>query len=206
VTSAEGLLSLVQMGVLEFHIWGAHIDAVEKPDYVVFDLDPDEGLAWERVVEGAKTLRQLLEHLGLRTWLKTTGGKGLHVCLPLVRRAGWDEVKAFTKAVSEAMVAHDPNRYTAKLPKASRKGKVFIDYLRNGRGATSVCAYSTRARANAPVSTPLFWEELDDGVRADTFTVQNLPERLDGLKADPWEDFLKVKQSLTAAMKKTVGM
>ena len=206
VTSAEGLLSLVQMGALELHIWGAHLDAVEKPDYAVFDLDPDEGLGWDRVVEGAKTLRRLLEHLGLRSWLKTTGGKGLHVCLPLTRRAGWDEVKAFTKAVSEAMVAHDAGRYTAKLPKASRKGKIFIDYLRNGRGATSIAAYSTRARPNAPVSAPLFWEELDTDVRANTFTVKTLPERLDGLKADPWEDFLTVKQSLTAAMKEAVGM
>jgi bifunctional non-homologous end joining protein LigD len=206
VTSMEGLLSLVQMGALELHIWGAHLDAIEKPDYVVFDLDPDEGLGWDRVVEGAKTLRVLLEHLGLRAWLKTTGGKGLHVCLPLTRRAGWDEVKAFTKAVSETMVAHDPSRYTAKLPKASRKGKIFIDYLRNGRGATSIAAYSTRARPNAPVSAPLFWEELDSDVRANTFTVQNLPERLEGLKSDPWEDFLKVKQSLTAAMKEAVGM
>jgi bifunctional non-homologous end joining protein LigD len=206
VRSLEGLLSLVQMGVLEFHIWGSHIDAVEKPDYVVFDLDPDEGLPWERVVEGATTMRQLLEHLGLRSFLKTTGGKGLHVCVPLTRRDSWDEVKAFTKAVSEAVVAHDPKRYTSKLPKASRKGKIFIDYLRNGRGATSICAYSTRARADAPVSTPLFWEELETDVRANTYTVRNLPERLEGLDADPWADFLKVRQSLTAAMKKAVGM
>jgi bifunctional non-homologous end joining protein LigD len=206
VTSMEGLLSLVQMGALELHIWGAHLDAIEKPDYIVFDLDPDEGLGWDRVVQGAKTLRQLLEHLGLRSWLKTTGGKGLHVCLPLARRAGWDEVKAFTKAVSETMVAHDPSRYTAKLPKASRKGKIFIDYLRNGRGATSIAAYSTRARPNAPVSAPLFWEELDTDVRANTFTVKTLPERLEELKSDPWEEFLKVKQSLTAAMKEAVGM
>jgi bifunctional non-homologous end joining protein LigD len=158
------------------------------------------------VVEGARTMRQLLDHLGLRTFLKTTGGKGLHVCLPLVRRAGWDEVKAFTKAVSEAVVAHDPGKYTSKLPKASRKGKIFIDYLRNGRGATSISAYSTRARADAPVSAPLFWEELDTDVRANTWTVKNLPERLEGLKSDPWEEFSKVRQSLTAAMKKAVGM
>ncbi len=206
VNSIEGLLSLVQNSALEIHIWGSRRDNVEKPDYVVFDLDPDEGLAWERVVEGAKLMRRLLEELGLQSFLKTTGGKGLHVCLPLVRRAGWDEVKAFTKAVSEAMVTLDPARYTAKLPKASRKGKIYIDYLRNGRGATSICAYSTRARANAPVSTPLFWEELDTDVRADTYTVQNLPERLENLDADPWERFYQVRQSITAAMKKAVGM
>jgi bifunctional non-homologous end joining protein LigD len=206
VSNLEGLLSLVQMGVLEFHIWGSHRDKIEQPDYVVFDLDPDEGLDWERVVEAALAMRAFLGELGLETFLKTTGGKGLHVCIPLQRRDDWDEVKAFTKAVTEAMVAAAPTRYTSKLPKASRKGKIFIDYLRNGRGATSICAYSTRARANAPVSVPLFWEELETDVRGNTYTVRNLAERLESLPSDPWEGFTKVKQSITAAMKRAVGM
>jgi bifunctional non-homologous end joining protein LigD len=206
VSNLEGLLALVQMGVLEIHIWGCHRDKIELPDYVVFDLDPDEGLAWERVVEGTLKVRDFLAELGLRSFLKTTGGKGLHVVFPLVRRDDWDEVKAFTKAVAEAVVASDPSRYTSKLPKASRKGKVFIDYLRNGRGATSIAPYSTRARPGAPVSTPLFWDELDAGVRGNSFDVRNLPERLESLAADPWADFTKVRQSITAAMKKTVGM
>jgi bifunctional non-homologous end joining protein LigD len=203
-----GLLSLVQMGVLEMHIWGATRKNIEKPDYVVFDLDPDEGLPWERVVEGARLLRDRLEGLGLRSFLKTTGGKGLHVCVPLQRREGWDEVKAFTKAVSEMVVAEDPQHYTSKLPKASRKGKIFIDYLRNGRGATSICAYSTRSRPGAPVSVPLFWEELDspDEVRSDYFNVRNVPERLESLSADPWAEIFKVRQTITASMKKAVGM
>jgi bifunctional non-homologous end joining protein LigD len=206
VDSLTGLIYLVQMGVLELHIWGSHIDDIEKPDYIVFDLDPDEGLSWERVVEGTLKVREKLEGLGLRTWLKTTGGKGLHVCVPITRRDDWDEVKAFTKAVVESIVADEPGRYTSKLPKASRKGKIFIDYLRNGRGATSIGAYSTRARPGAPVSTPLFWEELETGVRANTYNVRNLPERLESLEADPWADFLKERQSITAAMKKAVGM
>jgi bifunctional non-homologous end joining protein LigD len=206
VDSLTGLISLVQMGVLEIHIWGSHLDDIERPDYVVFDLDPDVGLGWDRVVEGSLRVRELLEGLGLRTWLKTTGGKGLHVCVPLVRRGEWDEVKAFTKAVVETIVAQEPSRYTSKLPKASRKGKIFIDYLRNGRGATSIAAYSTRARPNAPVSTPLFWEELETDVRANTYTVRNLPERLESLGEDPWAGFLKERQSITAAMKKAVGM
>ena len=151
-------------------------------------------------------MRQVLDHLGLQSFLKTTGGKGLHVCVPLTRRAGWDDVKAFTKAVAESVVAFDPAGYTAKLPKASRKGKIFIDYLRNGRGATSICAYSTRARANAPVSVPLFWEELETDVRGNTYTLRTLSERLEKLPADPWADFFKVRQSITAAMKKAVGM
>ena len=206
VNSLEGLLSLAQMGVLELHIWGSHRDRIEQPDYIVFDFDPDEGLDWERVVEGALAMRAFLEDLGLRTFLKTTGGKGLHVVLPIARKDNWDEVKAFTKAVSEKMVAAEPQKYTSKLPKASRKGKIFIDYLRNGRGATSICAYSTRARANAPVSVPLFWEELETDVRGNTYTLRTLPERLEKLPSDPWADFFKVRQSITAAMKRAVGM
>lgn len=206
LSSLEGLLSLVQMGVLELHIWGSHRDKIEQPDYVVFDLDPDEGLGWDRVVEGALKVREFLAGLGLQTFLKTTGGKGLHVVLPLTRKLDWDQVKAFTKGVADTIVAGEPDRYTAKLPKASRKGKVFIDYLRNGRGATSIAAYSTRARPDAPVSAPLFWEELETDVRANTYTVRNLPERLESLPADPWEGFSKVRQSITAAMLKAVGL
>lgn len=206
IGSLEGLLSLVQMGVLEIHIWGSHRDKIEQPDYVVFDLDPDEGLGWDRVVEGALKVRDFLTGLGLKTFLKTTGGKGLHVVLPLTRKLDWDQVKAFTKGVADTIVAAEPSRYTSKLPKASRKGKVFIDYLRNGRGATSIAAYSTRSRPGAPVSAPLFWEELETDVRANTYTVRNLPERLESLPADPWEGFNKVRQSLTAAMLKAVGV
>jgi bifunctional non-homologous end joining protein LigD len=206
IDSLEGLLGLAQMGVLELHIWGSHNDRIEQPDYIVFDFDPDEGLGWEKVVEGATAMRAFLENLGLRSFLKSTGGKGLHVCLPLARKDDWDEVKAFTKAVAEKMVEAEPAKYTSKLPKASRKGKIFIDYLRNGRGATSICAYSTRARPDAPVSVPLFWEELETGVRGNTYTLRTVPERLEALPSDPWADFFKIRQSITAAMKKAVGM
>lgn len=206
VGSLEGLIALAQMGVLEIHIWGAHLDDIERPDYLVFDLDPDVGLSWERVVEGTLRVHERLEELGLRTFLKTTGGKGLHVCVPITRRDEWDEVKAFTRAVVDSIVAREPSRYTSNMSKANRKGKIFIDYLRNGRGATSIAAYSTRARPNAPVSTPLFWEELETDVRANTYTVRNLPERLESLKADPWAGFLKARQPITAAMKKAVGL
>ncbi len=207
IDSLEGLLALVQMGVLELHIWGAHKDRIEQPDYIVFDLDPDEGLGWERVVAGARTVRERLTDLGLETFLKTTGGKGLHVVAPLTRKLSWDDVKAFTKAISEAIVADEPTLYTSKLPKVRRQGKIFIDYLRNGRGATSICAYSTRARPGAPVSAPLFWEELDDPeLRGNTYTVENLPARLAGLKSDPWESFNGVRQSITVAMRKKLGM
>jgi len=206
VDSAAGLVSLVQMGVLEVHIWGSHRDQVERPDYAVFDLDPDVGLPWERVVEAALALRDLLAETGLRSFLKTTGGKGLHVVLPLARRHTWDEVKAFTRTVSEGLAASQPDRFTSNPLKARRKGRIYVDYLRNGRGATSIAAYSCRSRPGAPVSTPLAWDELAGGVRADTFTVETLPERLEGLGADPWREMTSVKQSITAEMKRAWGV
>jgi len=206
VDSLAGLVSLVQMGALELHVWGAHRDQVERPDYAVFDLDPDAGLAWKRVVEAALGLRDLLAETGLRSFLKTTGGKGLHVVLPLARRHTWDELKAFTRAVVEGMVASHPDRFTSNPLKARRQGRIFVDYLRNGRGATSIAAYSTRSRPGAPVSTPLAWEELDGDVRADTYTIENLPERLESLAADPWREMSAVKQSITAAMKRRWGV
>ena len=206
IDSLPGLISLVQMGALELHIWGAHRDRVELPDYAVFDLDPDVGLPWERVVEAALGLRDLLAETGLRTFLKTTGGKGLHVVLPLARRHGWDELKAFTRNVVDAMVASQPDRYTSNPLKARRQGRIFVDYLRNGRGATSIAAYSSRSRPGAPVSTPLAWEELAGDVRGDTYTIENLPERLQSLAADPWREMISVKQSITAAIKRRWGV
>jgi bifunctional non-homologous end joining protein LigD len=206
VRDLAGLLALVQMGVLEIHIWGSHVDHLEQPDYIVFDLDPDEGLAWERVVEGARAVKARLEEVGLATFLKTTGGKGLHVVSPLKPRLAWDEVKAFTKAISESIVRREPQRYTSMLPKVRRQGKIFIDYLRNGRGATSISAYSARARPGAPVSAPLSWEELDDPeIRGNTFTVESLPARLDTLRSDPWEGFAKAGKAITAKMLKALA-
>lgn len=207
VRDLAGLIALVQMGVLELHIWGSHVDRIEQPDYIVFDLDPDVGLPWERVVQGARAVKARLEELGLQTFLKTTGGKGLHVVSPLVRKLPWDTVKAFTKAVSDSIVRAEPKLYTSMLPKARRQGKIFIDYLRNGRGATSICAFSTRARPGAPVSTPLFWEELDDPeIRGNTFTVESLPQRLESLKKDPWEGFGKARRAITAKMLQALGV
>jgi bifunctional non-homologous end joining protein LigD len=204
VKDLAGLIGLVQMGVLEIHPWGSTIARVETPDRLTFDLDPDVGLSWKRVVEGAVELRKLLDSLGLRSFLKTTGGKGLHVVVPVAPRLAWDEAKAFTKQVTERLVAAAPDRYTATLAKKARHGKIFIDYLRNGRGATAVGAYSARARAGATVSTPIAWDELASGTRSDEFTIKTLPKRLAELRADPWQDFLSTKQSITAAMRKAV--
>ncbi len=206
VDSPAGLVALVQMGVLETHVWGAHADQVERPDYAVFDLDPDEGLPWEPIAEAALELRDLLAAGGLTSFLKTTGGKGLHVVLPLARRQEWDDLKLFCRTVAEALATARPDRYTANPLKARRKGRIYVDYLRNGRGSTSIAAYSGRARPGAPVSTPLAWEELEGPVRANTYTVENLPQRLEKLAADPWQDIATVRQSITAAIKRRWGV
>lgn len=154
IEDLAGLVGLVQMGVLEIHPWGSTITHIETPDRLTFDFDPDVGLPWKRVVEGVLELKKLLDALGLRSFLKTTGGKGLHVVVPVAARLPWDEAKAFTKSVAERLVAAAPDRYTATLSKKARHGRIFVDYLRNGRGATAVGAYSARARAGATVSTP----------------------------------------------------
>ncbi len=200
VESAAGLVALVQMGVLEIHPWGARSDDVERPDRLVFDLDPGPGVPWSRVIEAAHQVRDRLDRLGLACFVKTTGGKGLHVVVPLRRRAAWPEAKAFAKAVAERMAGDLPTQFTTTMAKAARPGKIFLDYLRNDRGATSVAPFSTRAKPGAPVSTPLAWEELRPAIRSDHFTVENLPRRLASLSGDPWEGFTDVRQSLTASV------
>jgi len=204
VDSVEGLVAMVQMGVLELHTWGARHDRIERPDRLVFDLDPEEGLGWERIVEAAVEVRDRLAGLGLESFVKTTGGKGLHVVAPIERRVGWDDLKGFARGVAGSMVRDAPGHYTDNMSKARRKGKVYIDYLRNGRGATFVAAYSTRARPGATVSAPVRWDELGR-VRPDGYDVGNLGRRLASLNADPWEGFDEVRQSVTATMRKAVG-
>src|SRR5690606_15940576 len=149
----------VQMGTLEFHIWGSRIDRLEHPDRLVFDLDPDEGLTFPDVREAAFDLRDRLEKIGLKTLPMVTGGKGIHVVAPLERRAEWPEVKQCAHDFAKRMSEEEPDRYIAQASKAKRKGKIFIDYLRNERGATAIARYSTRARKGAPVAMPVSWEE-----------------------------------------------
>ena len=195
IKDLRGLLALVQAGVLEIHPWGSMLRSVEKPDRIVFDLDPGEGVFWPSVVEGALDVRARLKDLGLESFVKTTGGKGLHVVVPLRPSADWNGVKAFAERVALAMAKDSPDRYTATLAKRAREGRIFIDYLRNTRGATAVAPYSTRARKGAPVSTPLAWEELSPDVPSNHYTVTNLAKRLKGLD-DPWARFFKVRQKL----------
>jgi bifunctional non-homologous end joining protein LigD len=195
----------VQLGVLEIHPWGSREDDVEHPDRLVIDLDPGPGVDWGEIVEGARRVRQRLEDLGLESFIKTTGGKGLHVVFPIQRRTTWDDAKAFTKAVAGMIVSEHPERYLAVMSKAKRTNKIFVDYLRNGRGATAIAPYSTRAKENATVSTPLSWDELDR-VHPTMFNVRTVPGRLAKLKRDPWEQIGKVRQSITASVMARVGL
>jgi bifunctional non-homologous end joining protein LigD len=196
ISDLDGLLELVQAGVLEIHPWGSPVRAPELPDRVTIDLDPGDGVPWDTVVEAALDVRDRLKAMGLKSFVKTTGGKGLHVVFPLTPKADWATVKSFAQGLAETMAKERPDRYLANMAKKQRHGRIYVDYLRNGRGATAVAAYSTRARAGAAVSTPLAWEELGPTIRADHFTIENLPNRLAYLDDDPWADLLRMKQRL----------
>lgn len=198
--SVEALVGAAQMDTIELHTWNALTTSIEKPDRVVFDLDPGPSLAWARMLEAAQLTRELLEALGLRAWCKTSGGKGLHVVVPLMRHAGWDEVKDFARAVASHMAATLPDRFTAKMGAQNRKGRIFVDYLRNGRGASTIAAYAPRARPGLGVSVPVGWDELPTLTSGDQWNVANLRARLEGLRADPWREYGKARQRITAAM------
>lgn len=191
VKDVAGLVGLVQMGGIELHPWGARPWAPEEPDRIIMDVDPGDDLPWSRVVDAATQLRQRLGAHGLETFVKSTGGKGLHVCAPLDGRASWDEVKTFCHSIAADMERDAPDLYTANMRKDRRVGRIFVDYLRNGRGATAIAPYSPRARADAPVSVPLRWDEIDE---VPTWTVLTLHERL--RDADPWATWFDTKQGL----------
>ncbi|WP_028388742.1 DNA ligase D [Legionella fairfieldensis] len=191
-----GLLSLVQMGVLEIHPWGSTIQHVENPDLLVFDLDPGPDLAWQAVVETAFDVKEHLNQYHLTAFVKTTGGKGLHVVVPIQPLYDWNEVKEFTHVFVDYLEKCNPQKYTSNMAKTKRKGKIFIDYLRNQRGATAIAAYSTRARLHAPVATPVGWDELSNNYQDTFYTIHTLPRRLLNLKTDPWGNFWKIGQSL----------
>ena len=196
VDSLASLIGLVQIGILEIHTWNSVVKHLEQPDRVVFDLDPGPGVEWAQVIECARLIRDSLRSLELESFVKTTGGKGLHVVAPLVPGPNWDETSAFARAVAETVAGADPRRYITSMAKAERKGKIFIDYLRNIRGATSVAAYSTRATPDATMSVPLTWDELSTRITSDHFTIANVPSRLAGLTADPWAAYWRSRQTL----------
>ena len=192
----KGLLSLVQFGASEIHPWGARDKDVDHPDRLIFDLDPDPSVAWSEVVATAFEVRDRLKKLKLQSFVKTTGGKGLHIVTPLDGSQGWDVIKTFAKNFAQTFADEQPDKFIAVMSKKDRKGKIFIDYLRNERSATAVAAYSTRARAGSPVATPLDWKELSADIDPHSFTTDSVRQRLKGLKADPWKNFFKISQSL----------
>jgi bifunctional non-homologous end joining protein LigD len=200
-----GVVGLVQMGVLEIHTWNSLVDDVERPNRIVFDLDPGEKVTWARVIRAALQVRAALEALDLECYVKTTGGRGLHVVVPLVPQADWAECLEFSRALSERLQRADPRAYTTEFAKAGREDKILIDYLRNNRTNTSIAAYSTRARPGAPISVPLTWDELRTSLKPAELTVTTLPARLGRLSADPWKGYWAARQRLTQRRQRAVA-
>ena len=199
IKDERGLIALVQLGVLEVHPWGARIDRPERADRLIFDLDPGEGLGFADVAAAAREVRAKLERIGLQSFVKTTGGKGLHVVAPIERRHDWPEVKAFARAFGDALSAEAPDRYLTRISKAERRGRIFVDYLRNDPTSTAVAPYSTRSRAGAPVATPIAWDELTPALDPSAFDVRFVPERLARISRDPWAEIDKLRQKLPKA-------
>jgi bifunctional non-homologous end joining protein LigD len=196
VDSIQGVLELVQMNSIEFHPWGARVADPEAPDRLVFDLDPGEGVSWKQVVAAARDTRDKLRQAGLESFVRLSGGKGLHVVVPIAPGPSWDEVRRFCEGFAQAMAAHAPTRYVATMAKARRGGKVFIDWLRNTRGATSVASWSLRARKGAPVAVPLRWGELGRIERPDAYDLTRAKRRAASLRADPWAELDALSQVL----------
>ncbi|MEP7051844.1 MAG: DNA ligase D, partial [Pseudomonadota bacterium] len=199
IEDARGLQSVVQMGALELHIWGALASDATHPDRLVFDLDPAPDVAFKAVIAGARALRVLLEEYGLKSWLKTTGGKGLHVTVPIQPSADWDTVKDFCRGIAEELTRRQPERYVATMSKAKRTGKIFIDYLRNSRGATFVAPYSVRAREGAGVAFPVEWSALTARFKPEHYTLRSAKQLLAKHPGDPFASMLKCRQRLPSA-------
>ncbi|UMY59250.1 DNA ligase D [Pseudomonas sp. LS.1a] len=205
INRADTLLGAVQMNMLELHTWNATDKDFDKPDRFVLDLDPDPALPWKAMLEATQLALTLLDELGLRVFLKTSGGKGMHLVVPLTRRASWDEVKAFSHAIVDYLARLFPDRLSAVSGPKNRVGRIFIDYLRNGKGATTACAYTLRAREGLPVSVPIWREELPQLKGANQWNIDNVLERLDDVD-DPWADYGKTRQSITVGMRKQLGL
>jgi bifunctional non-homologous end joining protein LigD len=195
--SIEAVVSLAQMGIVEIHTWNSTADDIEHPNRLVWDLDPGPKVSWKQVVKAAELVREVLKTLRLTSWVKTTGGRGLHVVVPLKPKRTVSECLDFSRAVSEAIARTDPLSYTTAFAKAGREGKILIDYLRNNRTNTSVCAFSPRARPGAAVSMPLDWDELDEPLRR--WTLLTVLRRLARLHADPWRHYWRGAQDISAA-------
>jgi bifunctional non-homologous end joining protein LigD len=195
IEDVTGLIAMVQMGTLEIHPWGVTVELPDKPDRIIFDLDPDEGLGFAEVVSAAIEVRERLRRIGLESFVKTTGGKGLHVVVPVEPVTEWRAAKAFAKAFSEEMAADAPERYLTRISKAERTGRIFIDYLRNDPTSTAVGPYSTRSRPGAPVAMPIEWQEVDASLDPSQFTILTAPAWIARVP-DPWAEMGLVRQAL----------
>lgn len=196
INDLAGLIELVQFGTLEIHPWGSRSADIERPDRLIFDLDPDPAVPWRAVVAAVHEVKDLLTEIGLRSFPKTTGGKGLHVVVPIRPGPQWPEVKSFTRAIAETLAARAPDRYTTNMAKRKRTGRIFVDYLRNDRGATAIAPYSTRAREGAPVAVPLDWREVTPSLDPGAFTIDAVRRRLKRQKSDPWSELLTLDQPI----------
>ncbi|TWI50942.1 DNA ligase D [Pseudomonas duriflava] len=206
IETVEALLGTAQMGTIELHTWNAAAPRIDRPDRMIFDLDPDPTLSWASMLEATQLLLTVLDELELQAFLKTSGGKGVHIVVPLDRRQTWDDVKAFAEAIALHMAMIIPERFSAKMGARNRMGRIFIDYLRNRAGATTVSAYSLRARPGLGVSVPISREELPQLQRGDQWTLNTVFKRLETLHNDPWKGYDTVRQSLTAERRRKLGM
>jgi bifunctional non-homologous end joining protein LigD len=196
VVSPAGLVQLVQLGALEIHAWLARAGRLDCPDQMIVDLDPGTGVGWARLRDAAREVRERLDRRGLQSFVRTTGGKGLHVVAPLEPVRPWEEVRAFVRALAEAMQSDTPTEFVATADKHARVGKIYVDYLRNARGATAIANYSTRAKRGAPVAVPIAWEELARITGADHYRLAGIRRRVAQLERPAWPDFATVKQRL----------
>lgn len=200
--NVTAVVEAVQMGTVEFHTWNARSDRIDRPDRIVFDLDPDPELPWAHMVEATCMTLDLLDGLGLKGFLKTSGGRGMHVVVPIDRRQSWDCISEFARGVTVRLAEEAPDRIVAKMGPKNRVGKIFVDYLRNQRGASTVAAYSARARPGLPVSVPITRDELEQITSADQWNIHNLPERLNHQGVDPWSDYASTRQTVSARLLK----
>ncbi|MEZ5938617.1 MAG: non-homologous end-joining DNA ligase [Hyphomonadaceae bacterium] len=198
LNTPKALAAAAQIGVMELHIWGAHIDR-DRPDRIVFDLDPGPSVAFAEVVAAAMEIRAMLEEVGLEGFPMLTGGKGVHVAVPVERRNSWNDAKVFARGLAHALEARAPEAYVAQAAKSLRTGRIFVDWLRNERGATAIAPFSPRARPGAPVATPVSWDELPAMASGGAFTMSTIDARLRSLRSDPWEGYFALRQRLTAA-------
>lgn len=203
--TVTAVVEAAQMGTIEFHTWNARSDRIDRPDRIIFDLDPDPALPWSSMVEATDMTLDLLDELGLKAFLKSSGGRGMHVVVPIDRRHSWECANAFARGVTTRLAAEAPERIVAKMGPKNRVGKIFVDYLRNQRGASTVAAYSVRARPGLSVSVPIGREELEQIGGADRWNILNLHERLQQLATDPWADYASTRQSISARLLTSLG-